>query len=66
MLVGLNGHDGYRIHSVEALDRAARTDPDMASSFGPPPLGERLLPPATAEPPGAPYLAWHRKHVVAA
>lgn len=63
-LLWVNG--GYRIHSVEALDAAARTDPGMAASFGRPPLGERLLLAATAEPPGPAYLAWHREHVAAA
>lgn len=63
-LLWVNG--GYRIHSVDALDRAARADPGMAASFGRPPLGARLLLPATAEPLGLDYLAWHRQHVAAA
>ncbi|MGI8808227.1 MAG: HNH endonuclease [Acidimicrobiales bacterium] len=63
-LLWVNG--GYRIHSVEALELAARNDPGMATAFGRPPLGERLMFPATAEPPGLDYLAWHREHVVAA
>lgn len=63
-LLWVNG--GYRIHSVDALERAAREDPGMAASFGRPPLGDRLLIPATAERPGPGYLAWHRAHVAAA
>lgn len=63
-LLWING--GQRIHSIEALDSAARSDPGMAASFGRPPLGERLALPASAVPPGSAYLAWHREHVVAA
>lgn len=63
-LLWVNG--GYRIHSVAALEMAARTDPGMAASFGKPPLGEQLLLPGTAEPPGSVDLAWHRVHVAAA
>lgn len=63
-LLWVNGE--YRIHAVEALDAAARTDPGMAASFGRPPLGDRLLLLATAEPPGTAYLAWHRENVAAA
>lgn len=57
---------GYRIHSIEVLALAVRADSGMVASFGRPPLGERLLVPATGEPSGAAYLGWHREHVVAA
>lgn len=63
-ILWVNG--GYRIHSVEALDRAVRDDSGMAASFGHPPLGDRLLLPAKADPPGPRFLVWHRDHVVAA
>ena len=63
-LLWVNG--GYRIHSTDILDRATRANGGMAASFGRPPLGERLLLPATGEPPGVTYLGWHREHVVAA
>jgi putative restriction endonuclease len=62
-LLWVNG--GYTIHGVEALERAARKDAAMGASFGRPPVGDRLLLPAEAEPPGLAYLAWHRDHVVA-
>jgi putative restriction endonuclease len=64
---GLLWVDGQcRVHAVEALDAAARTDPGMAASFGRPPISERLLLSTTADPPGPAYLAWHREHVAAA
>lgn len=63
-LLWVNG--GHRVHAAQAVDIAARVDPGMAASFGRPPLGERLLLPATAEPPGPAYLAWHREHIAAA
>lgn len=63
-LLWVNG--GYRLHALEVLEVAARKDRGMAASFGRPPLADRLLLPATGEPPGPAYLAWHRKHVAAA
>ncbi len=46
-----------------ALNAAARKDPEMAVSFGPPPLSDRLLLPDGGAALRRAYLGLHRAHV---
>lgn len=60
-LMTVNG--GLRIHIAPALMHSARDDPAAKAAFGRPPLGERLLIPASASRPGIGYLRWHHDHI---
>jgi putative restriction endonuclease len=63
-LLTVNG--GLRIHVADRLARTAAAEDVAGYYFRKPPLGERLLLPEGADPPGAAYLRWHRDRVFAA
>ena len=60
-LITVNG--GFRIHLSEKLRTGMLNDPVAANYFDRPPLREAILLPASADPPGPDYLAWHRDKI---
>lgn len=52
-----------RIHIRPEVQEAAVLDSAVRSSFGRPPLSQRLLLPQGATPPGTRYLSWHYANV---
>jgi putative restriction endonuclease len=60
-LMTING--GLRIHVTVDVSRYAHNDASARAVFGRPPLGERLLIPASATPPHPTYLRWHQENI---
>lgn len=60
-LMTVNG--GLRIHVAPALMHSVRDNPAARAMFGQPPLGERLLIPASASRPRIDYLRWHHNNI---
>lgn len=60
-LLTVNG--GLQIHISPTLAEGMSRDPVARSYFGRPPLLDKILLPPNADPPGRPYLTWHKSHV---